>query len=71
MVIRGALVGGSRLDGNGVTRLSTLPSRGQMLSSIAGGLAAPLAQTAALFDAPLRDMAGLIDALAQQKQSAA
>lgn len=71
VAIRGAIIGGRLIDGDGVTRLSTLPSREQMLSAIAGGLAAPLATTAGLFDAPLRQIAGLIDALATQKGAAA
>jgi large subunit ribosomal protein L10 len=70
VIVRGGVVGNDRLDTSGVTRLSTLPSRDQMMASIAGGLAAPLAQTAGLFDAPLRSVAGLLEALSQQKQAA-
>lgn len=71
VAIRGAIVGGKLIDGDGVTRLATLPSRDQMLAAIAGGLASPLATTAGLFDAPLRGMAGLLEALATQKGAAA
>ena len=71
VVIRGAVMGGSRMDGAGITRLATLPSRETLLAGIAGGLAAPLATTAALFDAPLREMAGLFQALADERAGAA
>jgi large subunit ribosomal protein L10 len=70
VAIRGAVVGGTRLDAESVGRLATLPSREQMFSSIAGGFAAPLATTAALFDAPLRELAGLFEALTQKQQAA-
>lgn len=69
VVIRGAVIGANRLDGNEVTRLAALPGRDQLLSAIAGGLAAPLAVTAGLFDAPLRAMAGLFEALVQKNQA--
>jgi len=71
VVIRGAVMGGSRIDSAGITRLATLPSRDELLAGIAGGFAAPLATTAALFDAPLREMAGLFQALADQRTGAA
>jgi large subunit ribosomal protein L10 len=67
--ITGALVGGSVVDADGVTRLSQLPSREVLLSQVAGAIAAPMSTMAGLFDAPLRDVAGLVEALAQ-KQSA-
>ena len=68
--ITGALLGDRAIDADGVTRLAALPSREVLLSQIAGAVAAPMAMTAGLFDAPLRDVAGLIAALAD-KQAAA
>lgn len=68
--IRGAVIGGSRMDSPGLTRLATLPGRPELLSGIAGGLAAPLAVTAGLFDAPLREVSGLLQALADQRAAA-
>lgn len=68
--IRGAVMAGNRIDGAGLGRLATLPSRDEMLAGIAGGFAAPLAMTAGLFDSALREMAGLLEALAEQKAAA-
>lgn len=61
--ITGAVLGDRAIDGDGVTRLASLPSRETLLSQIAGAIAAPMATTAGLFDAPLRDIVGLVAAL--------
>jgi len=53
-----------------VIRLASLPNRETLLSQIAGAFAAPMATTAGLFDAPLRDVVGLVAAL-EAKQAAA
>jgi len=68
--IMGGLLGDRAIDGNEVTRLAALPSRETLLSQIAGAFAAPMATTAGLFDAPLRDVVGLVAAL-ETKQAAA
>lgn len=65
--ITGAILGDRAIDGDGVTRLASLPSRETLLSQLAGAFAAPMATTAGLFDAPLRDVAGLVQALADQR----
>ena len=65
--ITGGLLGTRAIDADGVTRLATLPSREVLLSQLAGACAAPLATTAGLFDAPLREIAGLVAALAERK----
>jgi large subunit ribosomal protein L10 len=69
--VKGAVLSGRAIDADGVTRLATLPSRDVLLSQIAGAIAAPLATLAGLFDAPLRDVAGGIGALADQRGSGA
>jgi large subunit ribosomal protein L10 len=68
--ITGALLGERPIDGDGVVRLAALPSRDTLLAQLAGALAAPLATTAGLFDAPLRDVVGLVAALADQRAAA-
>jgi large subunit ribosomal protein L10 len=68
--ITGALLGRRAIDGEGVTRLAALPPRETLLAQVAGALAAPLATTAGLFDAPFRDIAGLVAALADQRAAA-
>ena len=69
--ITGGLLGDRAIDENEVTRLAALPSRETLLSQIAGAFAAPMATTAGLFDAPLRDVVGLVAALADQRAAAA
>jgi large subunit ribosomal protein L10 len=69
--ITGAVLGDRAIDASGVSRLASLPSREVLLSQLAGALAAPMATTAGLFDAPLRDVAGLVAALAEQRAAAA
>jgi large subunit ribosomal protein L10 len=68
--IMGGVLGDRPIDANGVTRLAALPSRDVLLSQVAGALAAPLATTAGLFQAPLRDIVGLVAAL-EARQAAA
>jgi large subunit ribosomal protein L10 len=68
--ITGALLGDRTIDADGVVRLAALPNRETLLSQIAGAFAAPMATTAGLFDAPLRDIVGLVAAL-EAKQAAA
>jgi large subunit ribosomal protein L10 len=68
--IMGGVLGDRPIDANGVTRLAALPSRDILLSQVAGALAAPLATTAGLFQAPLRDIVGLVAAL-EARQAAA
>ena len=69
--ITGALLGDRAIDADGVTRLASLPSREVLLSQLAGAFAAPMATTAGLFDAPLRDVVGLVAALEPEQRAAA
>lgn len=68
--ITGGLLGDRAIDADGVTRLAALPSREVLLAQVAGAITAPLATTAGLFEAPLRDFPGLIAALAEQRAAA-
>ena len=69
--ITGGVLGSSRIDANGVTRLATLPSREVLLSEALGAITAPMSTVAGLFDAPLRDVVGLVDALIDKRGGAA
>ena len=71
--ITGAVLGTRSIDADGVTRLAALPSREVLLAEAIGAVAAPMATTAGLFDAPLREVVGLVAALIDQRggQSAA
>jgi large subunit ribosomal protein L10 len=69
--ITGGVLGDRAIDAEGVSRLASLPPREALLSQIAGAFAAPMATTAGLLDAPLRDVVGLVAALADRQQAAA
>lgn len=67
VVVRGAVVGGKRVDADSVTRLATLPSRDILLGQLAGGIASPLATMASLLSAPLRNLGYALQQVADQK----
>ena len=69
--ITGGVLGSSRIDADGVTRLATLPPREVLLAEALGAVTAPMSTVAGLFDAPLRDVAGLVEALAARRGGAA
>ncbi len=69
--ITGGVLGSRTIDADGVTRLATLPSREVLLGEAIGAVVAPLSTMAGLFDAPLRDVAGLVQALAEKRAAAA
>jgi large subunit ribosomal protein L10 len=69
--ITGGVLGSQTIDADGVTRLAALPSREVLLGEALGAIVAPLSTMAGLFDAPLRDIAGLVQALADQRGDAA
>jgi large subunit ribosomal protein L10 len=69
--ITGGVLGSRTIDADGVTTLATLPSREVLLGEAIGAIVAPLSTMAGLFDAPLRDVAGLLEALADKRGAAA
>ncbi len=69
--ITGGVLGSQAIDADGVARLASLPSREVLLAEVIGAIAAPMATTAGLFDAPLQDVAGLVQALSDQRGEAA
>jgi large subunit ribosomal protein L10 len=71
VAIRGAVLGGHRVDADGVTRLATLPSREVLLGQLAGGMVAPIANMASLFAAPLRNLGYALSQLVGKKEAAA
>jgi len=71
LVVKGGILGTKSLSADEVRALAELPSREVLLSQIAGAFAAPMATTAGLFDAPLRDVIGLVAALEARQAAAA
>lgn len=70
VVIRGGVIGNSRIDGAAVTRLAALPSREQLLSQLGGGIASPLSTMASLLSAPLRNLGHGLTQLRDQRERA-
>jgi large subunit ribosomal protein L10 len=71
VAVRGAVIGNSRIDSAGVTRLATLPGRDVLLGQLAGGFASPLSTMASLLSAPLRNLGYALQQLREQRESAA
>ena len=70
VAVRGAILGGHRVDAESVTRLATLPPREVLLAQLAGGMASPLASMASLFVAPLRNLGYALGQVADRKAKA-
>ena len=69
--ITGAVLGSRAIDAGSVTRLAALPSREVLLAEAVGAIVAPMSTVAGLFDAPLRDVVGLVQALIDSRGDAA
>ena len=61
--ITGAVLGDRAIDADAVTRLAALPTREVLLAQAIGAITGPMAATAGLLDAPLRETAALVQAL--------
>jgi large subunit ribosomal protein L10 len=70
VVVRGGVIGNTQIDGAAITRLATLPSREQLLSQLAGGIASPLSTMASLLSAPLRNLGYGLTQLRDQRETA-
>jgi large subunit ribosomal protein L10 len=69
--ITGGVLGSKAIDASSVTRLAALPSREVLLAEAVGAIVAPMSTVAGLFDAPLRDVVGLVQALIDSRGDAA
>jgi large subunit ribosomal protein L10 len=69
--VRGGMLGNRAIDAAQLTRLATLPSRDVLLGRLAGGMAAPMTGMAAVLAANLRNLVGVLSAVADKKQQSA
>jgi len=69
--ITGGVLGSRAIDASSVGKLAALPSREVLLAEALGAIVAPMSTVAGLFDAPLRDVVGLVQALIDSRDSAA
>ncbi len=65
--LRGGVVGPATIDADSLARLASLPTREVLLGRLAGGIAGPLTGFAAVLAANLRNLAGVLSAVADQK----
>jgi large subunit ribosomal protein L10 len=68
VTVRGGLLGDRAIDAAGLARMASLPSREVLLGKLAGGIASPLTGFAGVLAANLRNLAGVLNAVADQKQ---
>ena len=68
VTIRGGLLGDRPVDAEALSRMASLPSREVLLGKLAGGIASPLTGFASVLAANLRNLAGVLNAVAHQKR---
>jgi large subunit ribosomal protein L10 len=69
VALRGGLLGGVAVDAAVFQQLANLPSRDVLLGRLAGAMAAPIAGMAGVLGANLRNLVGVLSAIADQKRT--
>ena len=69
VALRGGLLGGLAVDAAALQRLAMLPSRDVLLGKLAGGMVAPIAGMAGVLAANLRNLVGVLSAVADKKRA--
>ncbi len=69
LVIKGGVLDGKSLDADEIKKMADLESREVLLAKLAGGMKASLSQAAALFNAPLAQVARATGALQTKAES--
>ena len=67
--LRGGLLGGVVVDASVLAQLASLPSREVLLSRLAGAMASPIAGMAGVLAGNLRNLVGVLSAVAEQKRA--
>jgi large subunit ribosomal protein L10 len=71
VAVRGAVIGTSRIDADGVTRLATLPARPVLLGQLAGAMSQPISQLGGLLGANLRNLGYALSQVRDRKAAEA
>lgn len=66
LVVRGGIIGRSSFDEQGVTQLSELPSREQLIGQVVGVMSAPLSGLVNVLNGTLRGLVNVLNARMQQ-----
>jgi large subunit ribosomal protein L10 len=69
VALRGGLLGGVAVDAAMFQQLASLPSREVLLGRLAGAMAAPIAGMAGVLAGNLRNLVGVLNAVADQKRA--
>lgn len=69
VTLRGGMLGSKAIDASQLSRLATLPSREILLGKIAGGMASPMTSMAGVLAANIRNLVGVLSAVADKKQA--
>ena len=69
VALRGGLLGGMAVDAAAFQQLANLPSREVLLGRLAGAMAAPIAGMAGALAGNLRNLVGVLNAVADQKRA--
>lgn len=69
VALRGGLLGGVAIDAAAFQQLANLPSRDVLLGRLAGAMAAPIAGMAAALAGNLRNLVGVLSAVADKKRA--
>ena len=68
VALRGGLLAGQPISATDLGRLANLPSREVLLGRLAGGMVAPLSGMASVLAANLRNLVGVLNAVAEQRR---
>jgi len=71
LTVRGAILGSSLLDENGVKGLADLPPREVLLAQLLGVVQGPMGSLVSTIQAPLRELVQVLHARSEQDQEAA
>ncbi len=69
--LKGGLLDGRVVDAAGVARLSRLPGREQLIAQVVGGIQAPLAGLVTVLNGTIRNLAVVLNQVAEQKRAQA
>ncbi len=67
--LRGGLLGTRAIDGAALVQLASLPGREVLLARLAGGMAAPISGMAGVLAGNLRNLVGVLSAVADKKRT--
>ncbi|HEX2221170.1 MAG TPA: 50S ribosomal protein L10 [Candidatus Limnocylindria bacterium] len=68
VTLRGGLLGTRPMDAEQLSRLASLPGREELLARVAGGMAAPMTGMASVLAGNIRNLVGVLAAIADKKR---